>query len=169
MFMKNIYLIAAVCFTAVFFVDCTKDPKDISIGTIKTKIGSTESTFSMSAKAKRLNVTNGYGIQMEGYYRTGSTTNLVLTIISPNPITANTYTENPGSNPLVTMTHCVEVIVPCVLQTSSYGSVSNPASITITEITGTYVRGTFKGELKSTSSGNTSTEVYSNGVFYVSF
>jgi len=167
--MKNVFIVAMI-FTLTLSISCKKDPMDIPIGTIKTNIGSAENTFSISAKATRLNVTNGHGIQIEGYYRPGSTTNLVLTIVSPNPITANTYTENPGSNPLVTMTHCIEVISPCVLQTTAYGSVSNPVSVTITEITGTYVRGTFKGELQSPSgNGFPANEVYSNGVFYVSF
>ena len=157
-------------FTTTLFVSCKKDAKDIPIGTIKTNIGSGEKTFSISAKATRLNVTNGHGIQIEGYYRSGSTTNLVITIISPSPITVNTYTENVGSNPFVAMTHCVEVISPCVIQTSAYGSVNNPVSVTITEITATSVRGTFKGELAgAVYNGSQSKEVFANGVFYVSF
>lgn len=167
--MKNV-LIVTIIFATTLFISCKKDPMDIPIGTIKTNIGSEEKTFSINAKATRLNVTNGHGIQVEGYYRTGSTTNLVLTIVSPSPITSNTYAENPGSNPLVTMTHCVEFFSPCVLRTSAYGSVTNPVSITITEITGTYIRGTFKGELAGPVTNGTQTkEVFANGVFFVSF
>lgn len=169
--MRKIFFIAVICFTTTLFIKCKKESSDIPIGTIKVNVGNTENPFSVNAKATRLNVTNGYGIQIQGNYRTGSTTNLVFSIVSSNPIIKGTYTENPGSNPLVLMTHCIEVIWPCIIQTSAYGSISNPVSITITEITSTYVRGTFKGELQGPpiSGGTPTTEVFSNGVFYVSF
>lgn len=163
-FMRKIFFIAVICFTTTLFIKCKKESSDIPIGTIKVNIGSTEKTFNVNAKATRLNGTNGYGIKVQGNYRSGSTTTLVFSIISPNPITNGTYTENVVSNPLVLMTHCVEVIWACVIQTSAYGSRSNPVTITITEITSTYVRGTFKGELQGSA-----IEVFSNGLFYVSF
>jgi hypothetical protein len=163
--MKKRFAILSVTFLTLFFVSCKKDPTDIPIGTIKVDIDGHSSTFSVQAKASRLSVTGGYGIQVTGNLKTTSTTNLSFSIISPNSINAGTYTENTSSNPLVTMTHCTEVIVPCVIRANSYGSPSNPVSITITEITGSYVRGTFKGELQ----GGSSKEVYSNGLFYVSF
>ena len=143
---------------------------DVPIGTFKAKINGTEKRFNILSKATRLSVTGGHGIQVQGYYRDGSTTNLTFTIVSPSPINSNTYTENTASNPLVTMTHCIEVISPCVLQTSSYGSISNPVSITIAEITSTYVKGTFKGELKTPgASASPFIDVFTDGVFYVSF
>lgn len=169
--MKRIVLCLFACQVVFFFTTCKKDPKDIPIGTIKTKINGDEKTFSIQAKATRLTVTGGYGIQVIGYYRNGSTTNLTFTIARPQAIATGTYTENTTSNPLVTMTHCVEVLFPCVLQTNSHGSVSNPVSITITEITNTYVKGTFKGELQTPGPAGTgtSTENFTNGVFHVSF
>jgi hypothetical protein len=161
--MKNILIIF---FISLFFYGCKKDSVDnIPIGTIKVDIDGNSTSFSVQAKASRLSVTGGQGIQITGNLKTTSTTNLSFSIASPNSINAGVYTENANSNPLVTMTHCTEVLVPCVIQAKSYGSISNPVSITITEITGSYVRGTFKGELQSGSSK----EVYSNGLFYVSF
>ena len=143
---------------------CKKDKIDLPIGTIKVDIGGVASTFSVNAKATRLQVTGGYGIQIQGNFKTTSTTNLSFSIVRPTPISVGTYSENVASNPLVTMTHCVEVLFPCVLQFKEYGSSSNPVSITITEISASSVKGNFKGEL----SGN-STEVLTNGIFYVSF
>lgn len=155
----------------IFFLStCKKDPMDVPIGTIKAEINGNEKTFSISPKVTRLNVTGGYGIQVQGYYRNGSTTNLIFSIVSPNAITSGTYTENTASNPLVSMTHCIEVIAPCVIQTSSYRSASNPVSITITEITNGYVKGTFKGDLKNpTSGGSPTSDLFTDGVFYISF
>lgn len=150
--------------TSLLFVSCKKDKMDIPIGTIKVDINGNSSSFNVQAKATRISVTGGYGIQILGYLKSSSTTNLSFSLISPTPITNTVYTENSAGSPLVEMIHCVEVIVPCVFRTAAHGSVSNPVSVTISEITGSYVKGTFKGEL-----GGQSTEVLSNGVFYVSF
>ncbi len=150
---------------------CKKDATDIPIGTIKVDIGGSTSTFSVQAKATRLPVTGGYGIHIQGNYRTNSTTNLSFSIVSPAQISTGIYTENTVGNPLVTMTHCVEVLFPCVLQSNAYGSITNPVSITITEINSSFVKGTFKGGLLSAGSagGTPVTEALTNGVFYVSF
>ena len=162
--MKKIISLSALL-TLMFF-SCKKDDTDIPIGTIKVDINGSAYTFNLQTKATTLTVTGGYGIQIQGYYRNGSTTNLSFSIVRPGAISTGTYTENAAGNPLVLMTHCTEVITPCVIRANAYGSTSNPVSITITEITGSSVKGTFKGELQ-VSTG--STEVLSNGVFYVSF
>lgn len=147
-------------------ISCKKDATDIPIGTINVKIGSTNYTFNEQAKATRLPVSGGFGIQIQGNYRTGSTTNLVFSMVRPDAISAGSYTENTGGNPLVTMTHCTEVLLPCLIQAKTYGSSSNPVNITITEITGYSVKGTFSGELQINSGG---TEILTNGAFHVSF
>ncbi len=158
-------IISIACFTTFFFCSCKKDKLDIPIGTIKVEIGGSTSTFNIQAKATRLTVTGGYGIQLQGNLKTTSTTNLSFSIVSPNPILNDTYTENTTSNPLVSMTHCIEFYSPCVIRANEYGSTTNPVAITITEISSSSVKGTFKGELQ----GIISKEVLSNGVFYVSF
>lgn len=145
-------------------IACKKDRMDIPIGTIKVDIDGHSSSFSVRAKATRINVTGGYGLQIEGYLKSSSTTEMLFSIASTYPITNTTYTENSAGNPLVKMTHCVEVLVPCVFRTAAHGSASNPVSVAIIEITGSHVKGTFKGELNGHS-----TEVLSNGVFYVNF
>jgi len=152
---------------SLLFFSCKKDSVDnIPIGTIKVDLGGIANTFSIQAKATRISVTGGNGIQVQGNYRTGSTTNLNFSIVSPGAISTGLYTENAAGNPLVTMTHCTEVLFPCVIQTKNYGSSSNPVSITITEINSSFIKGTFKGDLQGNSNG---TEVMTNGVFYVSF
>lgn len=163
--MKKKFAILSVIILSLCFAACKKDPTDIPIGTIKVDIDGKTKTFSVQAKASRLPVTGGYGIQIQGNYRTGSTTNLTLVIVRPSPITTGIYTENVNDNPLVTMTHCIEVITPCVFRSESFKSTSNPVSITISELTNSYVKGTFKGELQTSSNK----ENYTNGVFYVSF
>lgn len=162
--MNKIFFLSAILVT--LFFSCKKDDTDIPIGTIKVDINGSSYTFNLQAKATTLTVTGGYGIQIQGYYRNGSTTNLRFSIARPGAISTGTYTENAASNPLVLMTHCTEVIAPCVIRANAYGSTSNPVSITITEITGSSVKGTFKGDLQ-VSTGTT--EVLSNGVFHVSF
>ncbi|MEO7523965.1 MAG: hypothetical protein ABIT58_07705 [Ferruginibacter sp.] len=162
--MKKLYYVLVISCLIISSIACKKDRMDIPIGTIKVDINGKSSSFSVQAKATRINVTGGYGIQILGYLKTSSTTNLSFSLASPFPITNSTFTENSASNPLVEMKHCVEVLVPCVFRTTAHGSSSNPVSVTISEITGSYVKGTFKGEL----SGH-STEVLTNGVFYVSF
>ena len=162
---KILYFFPVICIT-IIAVSCKKDPLDIPLGTIKVDIDGTEYKFNVQAKASRLPVTGGYGIEIHGLYKTTSTTDFNFSIVSPSPITTGTYTENISGNPLITVRHCTEVLFPCVIQTNTYGSAANPVSITIKEISGSSVKGTFKGELQ-VSSG--SKEVLTGGVFYVSF
>ena len=164
--MKKIFYFLLLFCTTIIAVSCKKDPLDIPLGTIKVDIGGTEYKFNVQAKASRLSVTGGSGIQVHGLYKTTSTTDFDFSIVSPNPITSGTYTESMSGNPLITVRHCTEVLFPCVVQANTYGSTANPVSITIKEISGSSVKGTFKGELQ-VSSG--SKEVLTDGVFYVSF
>jgi hypothetical protein len=162
---KIFYFLPVICLT-IIAVSCKKDPLDIPLGTIKVDIGGTEYKFNIQAKASRLSVTGGYGVQIQGLYKTTSTTDFTFSIVSPSPVTTGTYTENLTGNPLITMRHCTEIIFPCITRAINNGSVTNPISITIKEITGSSVKGTFKGDLQVSSGG---TEVLTNGVFYVSF
>ncbi|MBK7561172.1 MAG: hypothetical protein IPQ06_00175 [Chitinophagaceae bacterium] len=164
--MKKLFNILLASFVTILTISCKKDATDIPIGTIKVKIDGTDFTFNVQAKATTLAVAGGFGIQIQGNYKTTSTTNLSFTIVRPSPITTGSYTENTGGNPLVTMIHCTEVLIPCFFQATTYGSSSNPVSITITEITGSSVKGTFRGELKFSSGGP---ELLTNGAFYVRF
>lgn len=164
--MKKLFNILLASSISIFSISCKKDATDIPIGTIKVTISGTAYTFNVQAKATRLIVSGGYGIQIQGNFKTTSTTNLSFSIVRPSPISTGTYTENTVGNPLVQMTHCTEVLFPCVIQATAYGSTSNPVSITITEITSSSVKGTFNGELQVSSGG---TELLKNGAFYVSF
>ena len=164
--MKKLLNILLASSVTILTISCKKDPTDIPIGTIKADINGSAFTFNVQAKATTLTVTGGYGIQIQGNYKTTSTTNLSFTIVRPDPISSGSYIENAAGNPLVMMTHCTEVLFPCVIQANAFRSTANPVSITITEITGSSVKGTFKGELQVSSGG---TELLTNGAFYVSF
>jgi hypothetical protein len=157
--------ISIILFVLIFFNSCKKDPLDIPIGTLKADFNGASKTFNVNAKAKRLSVSGGYGIQIQGYFKSGSTTNFSFSIVSPSPLSAGSYIENSTGNPLIEMINCTEVLFPCFARTANFGSSSNPVSITITEISGSSVKGSFKGELQGTSAN----EVVSNGVFYLSF
>ena len=159
----NILLISSI---AIFTISCKKDATDVPLGTIKATINGNAFTFNVQARATRLTVSGGYGIQIQGNFKTTSTTNLSFSVVRPGPISTGSYTENTAGNPLVQMTHCTEVLFPCVIQATAYGNTSNPVSVTITEITGSSVKGTFSGELQVSSGG---TELLKNGVFYVNF
>jgi hypothetical protein len=162
--MKNI--VFAFLFI-ILLLGCKKDSVDnIKIGTIKVEVDGTDYTFSVRSKATRLPVTGGFGIEIQGDYKTNSSTNLSFTIVRPSAITPGTYIENGGGNPLVRMIHCTEVFIPCLTRANNYGSFANPVTITITDITSSYVKGTFKGELQISGGG---TEKLKNGMFYVGF
>jgi hypothetical protein len=166
-FMNKIYYLFLVICLSVINISCKKDTVDtIKIGTIKVDIDGSAYTFSVQSKATRLQVTGGFGIQVQGNFKTSSTTNLSFSIVRPTSITAGTYIENGGGNPLITMIHCTEVLIPCLTSASTYGSPTNPVSITITDITSSYVKGTFKGELQISAGG---TETLKNGMFYLNF
>ncbi|MBL0132457.1 MAG: hypothetical protein IPP43_16260 [Chitinophagaceae bacterium] len=111
--MKKLFYFFLACCVTISISSCKKDATDIPIGTIKVKIDGTDFTFNVQAKATTLAVAGGFGIQIQGNYKTTSTTNLSFTIVRPSPITTGSYTENTGGNPLVTMIHCTEVLVPC--------------------------------------------------------
>ena len=135
--MKNIVI---AFFSVLLFFGCKKDSIDnIKIGTIKVDIDGSAFTFSVQAKATRLSVTGGFGIQVDGDLKSTSTTGLSFSIVQPSSISAGSYSEN---------------------------GAGNPVNITITEITSSYVKGTFKGELQIGAGG---TETLKNGLFYVSF
>lgn len=172
--MKKIIFISLSLFLTVFFFSCKKEAADITIGTISVNINGTVSTFNVQAKASRLTTTNGgYAIQINGYKKDPSLsgTNLTFEIESADPIGAGTYTENTSGGLVVTMSHFVDIFFGYGSGSSNYGSVSNPVSISITEITSSSIKGTFKGELHASSYTGSpgETETLTNGMFYVSF
>lgn len=153
------------------FSSCKKSSSDPAIGTISANIDGSVTTFNVNAKASNLQVTGGYGIKIFGYKKDPSTswTSLTLTIARGTPITTGTYIENSGGNPLVTMQYFYDVIFGSGFTTVNYGA-SNKVTITITEITGSYIKGSFSGDLQGPGLNNTTAKAsMSGGVFYVSF
>jgi hypothetical protein len=163
-----------ILFTAFVLLctSCKKGKTDNGPGTISVSIDGNHTTFNVGAKAIRTNVTGGYGIMIQGYKKdpSESQTNLSFVIASPNPIIVKTYTENAGGNPLVEMVFFQEFILGVGDTARSYGSATNPVTITITSINSSNIKGSFFGELLYTDlNNNTGKNVLSNGVFNLNF
>ena len=170
--MRKKNLISIVLMTAVLAVSCKKDPTDIPIGTISAAVEGTTTDFKVNAKATRLSVQNGFGIKISGYKKDPSLsgTNLEVIIVRPSQITVGNYVENPGDNPLVELNHFQEFILGSGTIYSNFHSNAHPVTVSISEINGTSVKGTFSGELKVGGlNGSTTTAMLTNGVFNVSF
>lgn len=170
--MNKSFLFSAVLAIITSCVSCSKDisdPGKIPPGTISVKIDGNESSFNVQAKATRLMVSGGYGLQVQGYKKDPaiSGTNLTITIARPQPLSTGTYTENSGNNPLVNMSHFVDLFFGYGSTTSPFLSSNDPVSVTITELTGGNVKGTFRGELRE--GPGTAAVRFVNGAFNVNF
>lgn len=160
------------------FIGCKKSStggssgSGLAIGTIAVSIDGTNTTFNFGAKASTLAVTGGYGIRIKGNKKdpSQSSTSLTIEVVRGTPITTGTYVENISGSPLVTMDYFLDIFFGVGNTASAYGSASNKVTVTITEITSTYVKGTFSGELQGPGiTTPTVKTVMSNGEFYVSF
>ncbi len=169
--MKKIFLTPVILL--IGFTSCKKksDNKDIPLGTISVSIAGTTTTFNHTAKALVGSVQNGFGIQIHGYKKdpTLSLTDVTIWIISPSPIGTGTYTENIAGNPLVSTDLFQEFILGVGNVFSSYYSTTNPLTVSITAISASSVKGTFRGELKGLNlNGDSTTIQLANGAFHVS-
>ena len=169
--LKN-YILCSALFLLVF-TSCKKDKDNPDAsGTISVSIDGTPNTFNVEAKAVQTSVSGGYGITVQGYKKdpAESQTNLSFSITSPDPITAKTYVENTGGNPLIVMTYFLDVVLGVGTTATNYGSTKHPLTITITNITSSTTKGTFSGELSYTDiNGNPAKNLLSNGTFNVNF
>ncbi len=130
-----------------------------------------QTTFNFGAKVIVTSVTGGYGINIKGNKKepASSQTNILFSITSPSPIVAKTYVEG-GGNPLIQMEYFFDLVLGIGTTASNYGSTTNPVTITITEITSSSVKGTFRRELLYTDlNGNPGKNVLSDGAFNVNF
>ena len=148
------------------------DPRYDSLGTISAKIDGNTKTFNTSAKSIQVSTRNPYELRIEGYEQPGSLTNIVIRIVSPNPIVPGTY-----SNDLDPAMH-VQIIYyegPLLYGTDhdsweQVGFLRRTGSVTINEISNSSVKGTFSATLfYSTFTGTDLTNTLLNGIFNVSF
>ncbi len=169
--MKKKTLFIATCIITLFFSGCKKDPLDIPLGTISVSINGTETTFNIQSKALLTNTAGYYTLTIHGYkkYIGASSTQIKLIITSSNPISAGIFSENPfASQSNVQIDFFQEFILGFGTGYYTYGSPSNLSTVTISSITGTSVKGMFKGELREGSSVGEKKSL-SRGVFNVSF
>jgi|GEM_PF-3435948 len=170
---KILFIILVSTYVTLVLASCEKEKEEITLGTLKAYIGSQPSTFNISARATRLTVSGGYGIQVKGYKKdpSASGTFLSFLIVSPNPITAGEYTENQNGNPLVEMEHFTDVFFGVGGSSTNYGNPTNPVNISITEINSAFVKGMFRGDLRmhDISGHPTGTGNITHGEFYLAF
>lgn len=166
---KKIILISAITF--LLFSSCKKDPLDIPLGTISVSINGTETNFNLQSKALLTNSAGYNTLTIHGYkkYTSANSTQIELIITSLNPISSGIFSENPAASPSnVRINFFQEFILGLGTGYFTYGSPSNLCTINISTITGTSVKGMFKGELRAGSSAGEKVSL-SRGVFNVSF
>ena len=145
---------------AFLYSSCEKD-HDIPLGTFSVLIDGKERSFNTEAKAEHLPVEGGYGIKIHGYKgEAGATNELSVIIASGKAISLKTYIQGAGGDAVK-----IQYMVYMLFWYDEYSSLK--ATITISEINSTRVRGTFSGTL--VYQGSTSQKVLSEGVFHVSF
>jgi hypothetical protein len=138
---------------------CEKN-NDVPLGIISVSIDGNKRSFNNNAKVEWLTVQGGYGILIHGYKGDmGSSNEISITICSPYSISAKKYIDN-TSGSLIQIKYSVNLILLWDEFTSS------TATVTISEINSTHIKGTFSGHLKDSGG---STREFSGGVFNVSF
>ena len=148
-------LILAMTFTSI---SCEKIEK-VPLGTITVTADGNTKSFNTAAKAENITVVGGYGISIRGYRADeGVSNNILISMASPSMITEKTYTNGSSGNAVR-----IEYNVNLIFFWDEY--VSTAATVTISEINSTHVKGTFSGTLKS---GDVTKEL-SKGVFNVRF
>jgi hypothetical protein len=155
---KSILNILIIILTLIS-TSCEKD-NDVPLGTISVTIDGNKRSFNSDAKVEWLTVQGGYGILIHGYKGDiGSSNEISITIVSPYSISAKTYNDNASGN-LVKIKYSVNLILFWDEFTSS------TATVSISEINSTHIKGTFRGNLNDSGG---STRELSGGVFNASF
>ena len=168
---KQLCIITAI--SVFFFSSCKKDPLDIPLGSVSASVNGNKITFNVQSKAVRSNMGSNYILTIEGYKKdpSASSTKMKLTLTSLNPISSGTFTETATSGGAVArIDFFQELIFGYGTSYTSYGSSFNPVIITITELTGNTVKGTYKGELSVPIAGGAGEKILlKDGIFNVSF
>jgi len=169
---KALLFFSALLLLALISCKKSKENNADPVGTISVSIDGTKTTFNNGAKATVMSVSGGYGINIKGNKLdpSASQTSLSFSVVSPSVISARSYVENAGSNPLLVMDYFFDVVFGIGTTSSAYGSTTSPVTVTISEINSASVKGTFSGELSYTDlNGNPAKNVLTNGAFNVSF
>jgi hypothetical protein len=170
---NNALLFSSILFFVLSASSCKKDtPDSVPIGTIEAEVDGTKTTFNNEATAVLTTNNRNIMLELKGYKkpRTTSGTYLSLQVLGTSTITTGTYTEG-GPGPFtVHAERFVDLFFGVGGSSVTYGSTSDPLSITITDITTTYVKGTFSGELRTGTSGGTNNTYIKlkKGIFHLS-
>lgn len=170
---RNALLFTVILFLGLFTLSCKKDtPDSVPLGTIEANVDGTKTTFNNEATATITTSNGNVTLEIKGYKKPRSTsgTYLSLKILKTGPVTSGTYTETNAGPYRLQAEHFVDLFFGVGGSSFTYGSSSNPVRITITDMSATYVKGTFSGELRSGAAGgaNNTYVKLTNGVFHVS-
>jgi hypothetical protein len=152
-------ILTLILFLTLISTSCEKN--DVSLGTLSVSVDGNKKSFNNEAKAEWITVQGGYGLTISGYKGdVGSSNNISITIASPHNISTGTYINYASGN-AVEIKYFINLLFTWDTWTSSN------ATVTISEINSTHVKGTFKGTLAYPNS--TSTKELTGGVFNISF
>jgi hypothetical protein len=160
--MKQTFILSLLAL--VFFSACKKD-SDKASGPISVNIDGANSVFGYGAQAVRVNASGLQTIQVIGLVG-ASGDQIAITIQKENGVTTGTYNEN-DENTLAS----VMLTKGGVAYLSDY-SETNPATITISSISETSIKGSFKGEVFKFNDGSEDgpeKKVLAEGKFDVQF
>ena len=167
--MKKVLILSALLF--VILIGCRKNNKDTTpAGFITATVDGATVSFHTNTKAFRSEMASTYSIQiLGGFERADSSSNKIsIAVSSPSPISTGTWGTSSGN----------EGGTLLYIQAGSNNNyVNNIGSdprciIIITEITSSFIKGTFSGECFLTATGGPSPTVkktITDGAFLVPF
>ena len=165
--MKKI-VFAALSFL-LLLTSCTKEAT-IGMGTgtatISANVDGQSMTYNVNAKAVRINVPGAYSVEVVGYKSSSSSDQIAISLTGISPIGTGTYSENNANGINVATINLIDGGSQTFVNSNS---VTNPSSVTITSITSSSIKGTFKGDIFLSGSSSSTKKVLSEGQFSISF
>ncbi|SDF07298.1 hypothetical protein SAMN05216464_112139 [Mucilaginibacter pineti] len=161
---KSLILLSFV-FGVVTLNSCKKDKKDednTPLATISASVDGTATNFNTGAIAAQVSINGANFTSLEG---TAENKTSMSIIISGTPVAGKTYSNgasNDEDKPLLAY-----FVSDDERYFSDDNDQTNPASLTITSVTSTTVKGTFKGNLVylTGANGTTKKKAITNGKF----
>ncbi len=162
--MKKLRFLLPLCALCLFF-SCKKSSSSTGgSGSITATIDGSSQTFNFSATASLLSVAGMQALTITGVQSSSSSTYVITLIITPasGNVTAGTYTATAASDN-VQLTY-IQASTSLAYQDDPTSGSSN-ASVTISSISSTHVKGTFSGKLILESGSGAATKTVTNGSF----
>ena len=158
--MKNIrLLLLPICVLLVFASCKKKSATPATTSTITVTIGGTAQTFNTGASA-HVDNTNGFNsLSIIGIQSASSSNSIILTVTNTTPVVAGSYT---GTSSQVDMSY--SQASGAVYQFDGSNNAS-AATVVISSITSTNVKGTFSGTLELITGSGAVSQVLTNGAF----